>query len=337
MTVSFAGFAGEVDKEEWARLVRAFGYESVVQGLTVDPVAGQPRTVRVNTGWGNVGGVIGEVTAAENKQAGTNVSAFTRIDRIVLKADWNANTLTLIIKAGTPSANPQPPSLTKQLPWLTTAGVWEMSLAQLTVAPGQGDFLAGQIDRDSTPTPTGFYRIAELLRAPDPDVNPALIWYTADKSLRVADDGEYVEVAHARGLSQPVEAESATAIAAFNSASGLAGSPQVEVSFPAPPSGKVYITVGGRITANVEGGQTILSWQLRKSNNDVVQEPITNHGIVCGEEADTGAPTRLGASKRKLWEGLTPGDTYKVRTMHYVSGGSGTCQYRSILVEPVLS
>lgn len=60
-----------------------------------------------------------------------NASGFTRIDTIILRADYAAQTVRLIVLQGTPSGSPVPPTLTQ------SAGVtWEIPLADITVANG---------------------------------------------------------------------------------------------------------------------------------------------------------------------------------------------------------
>lgn len=50
-----------------------------------------------------------------------------RIDRVVVRLDMNARTITLALLEGVPGASPKPPALTR------TSQVWELSLAQVRV------------------------------------------------------------------------------------------------------------------------------------------------------------------------------------------------------------
>jgi hypothetical protein len=60
-----------------------------------------------------------------------NTSGYPRLDRIVLRADWSAQTVTVDIIQGTPSASPVLPSLTQ-----TWGTIWEVPLVWIYVANG---------------------------------------------------------------------------------------------------------------------------------------------------------------------------------------------------------
>lgn len=65
-----------------------------------------------------------------------------RIDRIILKLDWGADTITLIVLEGTAAASPTAPSLTQ------SASVWEISLAQVYVEAASTTVEAGDVTNE---------------------------------------------------------------------------------------------------------------------------------------------------------------------------------------------
>lgn len=139
MTTTAVGFGnGLIGEREWALLNHLGDYGITGQAVTA---AGGDRTVSVATGTLAIKGILAEVTAAQALQAGANGSAFTRVDSVIWRLDWGNNTGTLLIKAGTPGASPQPPVLTSSV----GVGTVEFAIAHLTVAPGQGAFLSGNV------------------------------------------------------------------------------------------------------------------------------------------------------------------------------------------------
>jgi hypothetical protein len=193
MTVTAAGFPGQVNDVEWSQILSLLGYEGTT-GMVVLAVAGD-RTVSVSAGSSNVGGVLATNDDAVTLQAAPNGASNTRIDSVILRATWSSSALELVVKQGTPSSSPSPPSLTK------TAGVlWELALAQLTVAPGQGAFAGGDVQNARTPPAVNVFRTSDLAAFPDPS-RGALVFYTAgtNRSLRVPINGVYTEIAHGRG------------------------------------------------------------------------------------------------------------------------------------------
>lgn len=188
MTLTAAGFPGSVNDVQWSKLI-----SESFNGFTVT-AAGGDRTVSVATGVDSVGGVLAVLDAAQTVQLPPNPSTNPRIDRIVLRADWNAKTLLLTYKEGSAGVNPQPPSLTQN------AGVlWEVSLARVELASGQGALVSGDITQENTPPGSGFYYITSIATAPDP-TEGGLIYYTADKSLRVGTPSGYDEIADRRSV-----------------------------------------------------------------------------------------------------------------------------------------
>lgn len=142
---------------------------------------------------------------------------------------------------------------------------------------------------------------------------------------------------------RPTFAESTTDIAAFTNTTFAAGSPVVGLTFVAPPSGKVHVTVTGLINSATNTVRAELGWELRQGGTigtgTIVLAASVDRCLATSHAVNTGATASIGASHRyPVLTGLTPGDTYNLRTMHRVqpAAGTGNINYRSICTEPVL-
>lgn len=121
------------------------------------------------------------------------------------------------------------------------------------------------------------------------------------------------------------ETDASTASTTF-----IAGT-NVEATFVAPPSGKVYVTVSGASECTAPSAAQ-LSFEMRVTNSGgaIVLAADDANGV--GQQEDKWSQ----ASGRLLVTGLTPRVTYYARCMHRASGGTATFFRRGILVEPVL-
>lgn len=113
----------------------------------------------------------------------------------------------------------------------------------------------------------------------------------------------------------------------------VVGNPVVSITFNAPASGAVYVTVGGACEASSPVSAAV-TYQMRETdaNGTVVQ--------AANDERSFGVQDQfwVRGCNRSIVSGLTPGQQYFVRTMHRVSGsGTATIFARSLMVEPVLN
>lgn len=112
-----------------------------------------------------------------------------------------------------------------------------------------------------------------------------------------------------------------------------------EGSFVAPPSGKVYVTVSGRLNIGNTQHFGYTSWELREGssigNGTIVVAADDNRAIRAGNTVTTSAPFYAQGSHRYLVTGLMEGMTYNIRAMHR-SSTTVSSEFRSLLVEPVL-
>lgn len=93
-------------------------------------IATGSANIDVKIGAALVNGRLYETDAAVGLTVGSNASGNPRIDTVVLRADYTAQTIRAVIKQGTPAASPARPSLTQN------TSLWEMPLADIAVANG---------------------------------------------------------------------------------------------------------------------------------------------------------------------------------------------------------
>lgn len=168
MTTEYAPFdsgAGVVVSVDFfTAMMRAAHTNGVARALTTDadkgslglemaPFAdssGMQVKVRVGEMW--VQGRYFRVTEQETLAiaAAPATSGHSRKDRVIVKLNESANTITLEIKAGTASASPSAPALVQSSP------IWEISLATVTVTNGDTTVAAGAVaDERSWSRPVG--------------------------------------------------------------------------------------------------------------------------------------------------------------------------------------
>lgn len=175
---------------------------------------------------------------------------------------------------------------------------------------------------------------------PGSPVDGMPIYETDTKMVRVYNGTAWRRFAFDAETYAPVHATDATTIGGITSTSWAQGTPVVSIVFVAPPSGRVFITVSGSIAQTANGNETRLSYELLTGavvgSGTTVAGPSTLRGIMCGRAVNSGAAAVLSASYRRPVSGLTPGASYNLRTMHSVSGGTGTVENRELVMEPVL-
>lgn len=118
-----------------------------------------------------------------------------------------------------------------------------------------------------------------------------------------------------------VWASDATANTNISSTSYIAGTPQVSVTFVAPTSGAVLLSVGVAGADNGGTNRIHLSPEVRVTDVSgavVLAADVTNRGV--GLPGEASANTHR--SRTTLLTGLTAGTTYFARTIHKVSAGT---------------
>lgn len=137
----------------------------------------------------------------------------------------------------------------------------------------------------------------------------------------------------------PATDSDSTTISGITSTSWAAGTPVVSVVFTAPPSGRAFVTVSGTLVQSSNGHETRLSYEVRQGSTvgigTVALASSSVRAVVCGRAVNTGGPSMVSASYRRLMTGMSAGTAYHVRAMYSVSGGTGAVESREVTVEPV--
>jgi len=338
MTLVAAGFPGSVNDIQWSQYADLLGHDGT-DGMNVSVASGD-RTVQIGAGISNVCGILAVNDAAITVgPLPANAGSQTRIDRIILRANWSNKTLIATYRQGSPSASPNPPTLTKN-----RGALYEVRLAQVVVAPGTGNLSSGDLLSERVPPVAGFYNSTSFRGFPDAE-NGSLVWYSAANSLRIPIDGEYVEIAHARSDMLATHAsQSGTQTLNIGNQTYAAGSPQCGLTFVAPPSGRVIITVTGSLESSQNGSATFLSFRVGTGSvlggGSPIFGPSDEYALTAGRAVNSSAPSRTSGSVRRLITGLSPGVTHNVRTVQRVDqgsvgGASGAIYNRYVLVEYV--
>lgn len=100
-------------------------------GLTIQATSPASASVDVTAGSALVHGTWYNNSATKNLSIAANGSGNPRIDSIVLRKDWSAQTVRLVVKQGTAAVSPTPPALVQ-----TDGTMWEESLGEIAVANG---------------------------------------------------------------------------------------------------------------------------------------------------------------------------------------------------------
>jgi len=140
-----AGDAGGYSDAAFASLFSALIEErtGVIGGLVVKAASPAGAKVVVTAGKAIVKGRLYVLDADTELTISANTSGNNRIDRVVVRADYAAQTIRAVVKTGTPAGRPSAPSLTQ------SAGVlWELSLATVDADNGFSSIVDADIHRD---------------------------------------------------------------------------------------------------------------------------------------------------------------------------------------------
>jgi hypothetical protein len=144
-----SGAGAQVTESLWSMMARVFAQTGVVKGALGElavTASGSDMTVSVASGRAVIQGEFYQSDATQTKTIAPADPSNPRIDRVILRLDWTAKSITLVILTGTPAANPQPPALT-QNDILSGASqpMWEISLAQVYVPAGATSIQASNV------------------------------------------------------------------------------------------------------------------------------------------------------------------------------------------------
>lgn len=107
--------------------------------------------------------------------------------------------------------------------------------------------------------------------------------------------------------------------------------PTVELTFVAPPSGAIYVTVIAALES-VSPASAGASYEIRETNvsGSVVIAAADSRGVSVQDDHF------VRCSSRSVATGLTAGNTYYIRLLCRTSANTATFFQRGLLIEPVL-
>ena len=126
-------------REYFSRLIHNGLIQNAANECQVKPQAVPNKTVYVDTGVVFINGAMRVLDAPVTLAVAENTSGNPRIDRVVARLDEADRTIEFAVKQGTPAGSPVAPALTK------TEGVYELGLADLTLANGYSTITSGAI------------------------------------------------------------------------------------------------------------------------------------------------------------------------------------------------
>ena len=135
---SWPFYGVETNETQFSKWARTLGYSGVNTGLTTTPGSGM--AVIVDAGSALVRGVFYENDANKTLTVGVAPASGARKDAVILRLDQTANTITLVLKAGSANGSGGAlPSLTQN------ETTWELVIGQVTVTAGVAAITSGMI------------------------------------------------------------------------------------------------------------------------------------------------------------------------------------------------
>lgn len=289
------------------------------------PGGGGGPTFGMTAGSAFVNGVKYDNSAALTKTVANNGSGNPRIDRLVLKLDQGAKTVTADILVGTPGTSPQPPSLTG------TATISYLTIARATV-PGGGNAYTNLVDERVF---VGQRAIIGTKTASGAVMNSGDTWFQPDTDHLFIHNGSAVVPAAEVVVGNSVQQRASGFIAVPGTVyTEHDGNPAIP--FAAPATGKVWVHFAARMVSSAADVLSLVAFEIRTGGTtgggSVFYPASDDDAVGSGNTADG------SGSRTLLVTGLTPGDVYHARLMYRRDGGAdGTTagfSARTIGVQP---
>ena len=170
---------------KWARIIVGTG---VVEGL--DVAASSGMVIACAAGVGIVRGVYYENTASKTLTVSASPSSGqTRLDYVIMKLDFSANAVTVVMKAGTANGSGG------ALPALTqNDSIWEHPIAVITVVGGSASIPGGNIAKRLADVGQRVVTYPDAASKPTPTVPVALGVNTTTKVFELWVSGAWVSL-----------------------------------------------------------------------------------------------------------------------------------------------
>lgn len=129
----------QFDRAESSDFLAAFISKIITNGVLADPgdcfqvIASEGMTLKIRPGFGIIQGRFAMDTQESTVTIPTAPSSYKRIDRVVLRANYLNRLCEIVVKTGTPDANPVPPDLLQP----ASGDYYELCLALVAVNSNQ--------------------------------------------------------------------------------------------------------------------------------------------------------------------------------------------------------
>lgn len=142
-----AGAGSNVAESQWTKMARLWLPTGVIDGGLNELAVFADSTglqVKVPSGRAWIEGHFFESDAQVTLAIAAAHPTNPRIDRVIVRVDWTANTIALAVLSGTAAGSPSAPALTQ------TTSTWEISLAQVAVAATATTIAPGDVTDERT-------------------------------------------------------------------------------------------------------------------------------------------------------------------------------------------
>lgn len=130
--------------------------------------------------------------------------------------------------------------------------------------------------------------------------------------------------------------ESFATLSGFVNTAPTPSAPVFGTAFTAPPSGRVFLSIGGNISSSAAAYWCALGAEVR--TGDVIGAGTVVRTAILGRALVSPRGGQIGGTRRREVAGLTPGALYNAQAVHWVenAAGSGSFTNRDISVEPII-
>lgn len=132
-----SGPGASISEAQWTKMSKNWLRTGVIEGLKVYADSTGLK-VKVPAGKAWMEGHFFESDTVEELSI-NYLSSNSRIDRVILRLDWTANTINLAVLQGLPAVSPMPPAITQNY------SRWEIPLAQIKIVAGAMTVAAGDV------------------------------------------------------------------------------------------------------------------------------------------------------------------------------------------------
>lgn len=303
-------------EDSWRRWGRVFTQDGVQGGYgsTGLLVSTGGSSIDIAAGYASVQSAVYNNDSSLNKTVNTNGGGSARPDRVVLRYDPTANSITAVVREGTVGAA-APPTLTQSV-----TGQWDIPLARWSRAAGGG--IGSMIDERQFMDRSGTLVMADAAvttavtlsaLVPSPWTGMRVLTLPSAKEYRWS--GVYWERVDAQPLAEYLDvAPSGPTLSTWQAVGPVGG-------FTAPLSGRVRITITAFITAPSSNGSCSFTARVTGPSGFDYLPTVDSADQVAVGGGD--GFTRATVTVSYMVSSLSPGSTYTVTGYGKVTIHSG--------------